>query len=74
MIFSLLLQRVGQCKGRVQLDKVRAVEFVDITAFNLAHTMQASSIVLLRFVLSRINVLVMGESDWLIAGNVVCML
>ena len=27
-------------KGRVALDSVRAVEFVDLSAFNLAHTMQ----------------------------------
>ena len=35
-------QRVGQLKGRVALDTVRAVEFVDVSAFNLAHALQVS--------------------------------
>ena len=34
------LQRVGQPKGRVALDAITAVEFVDESAFNLPHTLQ----------------------------------
>ena len=34
------LQRVGQLKGRVALDAITAVEFVDESAFNLPHTFQ----------------------------------
>ena len=35
-------QRVGQLKGRVSLEAVTAVEFVDEEAFNLPHTFQVS--------------------------------
>lgn len=34
------MQRVGQLKGRVSLDTVTAVEFVDEAAFGLPHTFQ----------------------------------
>lgn len=34
------LQRVGQLKGRVALDTITAVEFVEESAFNLPHTFQ----------------------------------
>ena len=35
-------QRVGQLKGRVALDTITAVEFVEESAFNLPHTFQVS--------------------------------
>ena len=35
-------QRVGQLKGRIELSNIRAVEFVEMSAFNLAHTLQVS--------------------------------
>ena len=35
-------QRVGQLKGRVCLDSITAVEFVEESAFNLPHTFQVS--------------------------------
>lgn len=34
------MQRVGQLKGRVSLDAVTAVEFVDDAAFGLPHSFQ----------------------------------
>ena len=46
LLFSCLcrvyVQRVGQLKGRVALDCVTAVEFVEESAFNLPHTFQVS--------------------------------
>ena len=40
---SVLLQRVGQLKGRVNIDSITAVEFVDESAFSLPHTFQVRS-------------------------------
>lgn len=40
----LFLQRIGQLKGRVPLETIRAVEFVEESAFCLAHTMQVSHV------------------------------
>lgn len=36
-------QKVGQLKGRVPLDSIKAVELVELSAFNLAHTFQVIS-------------------------------
>ena len=36
-------QRVSQLKRRVDLNSVRAVEFVDESAFDLAHTFQVQT-------------------------------
>jgi hypothetical protein len=38
--YNFMTQRIGQLKGRVALDTVRAVEFVEDGAFKLAHTFQ----------------------------------
>jgi hypothetical protein len=38
--YSGTVDRVGQLKGRVALDAITAVEFVDESAFNLPHTFQ----------------------------------
>lgn len=47
LVFSLLsTQRIGQLKGRVSLDTVRAVEFVEDGAFKLAHTFQVNIVIL----------------------------
>jgi len=43
--YSGTVDRVGQMKRRVNLSTVRAVEFVEESAFNLAHTFQVSIIV-----------------------------
>lgn len=41
-MYIFTTQRIGQLKGRVSLDTVRAVEFVEDSAFNLAHTFQVN--------------------------------
>ncbi len=38
-----LVQRVSQQKGRIELASIRAVEYVDTSAFHLAHTLQVNT-------------------------------
>ena len=41
-MYAYYLQRVGQQKGRIELAGIKAVEYVETSAFHLAHTLQVS--------------------------------